>query len=337
MLKRSGASMKKIIILFGGKSGEHEVSIMSARNVYEAIDKIKFEVTLIYQTIEGDLLKVKDFESLSGEEAGIDDFKVDCVFPVMHGPNCEDGVIQGFLETLGVKYVGPKVLSSSLCMDKDIQKQIARFNNIPVTDWVEIKDFEFKNNKQQILEKVKNQINKEFNYPIFIKPCNMGSSVGITKVKSEDKLEEAMNEAFKYGSKIIIEKSVLGREIEIAVLGKGTELTISNPGEVVSRGSHEFYDYDAKYFDAKGSEAFIPAQNIYPEKIEEIKILSRKVYNLFECEGLSRIDFFLKEDGEIVLNEINTLPGFTNISMYPKLMQEIGINYTDLITNLIEL
>lgn len=333
--------MKKICIFLGGKSPEHEVSIMSAKNVYAAIDKRLFDVSLIYIDKTGNFNKLNSFNDLekSGklEKADINSFKsFDVVFPSMHGPNCEDGVFQGFLDTLGVKYVGPKVLSSAICMDKDFQKQIARFNSIAVTDWLTVKSFEYKNNKEKKLEEVKNRIESDFKYPVFIKPARMGSSVGVVKVKTSDTLESAIDEAFKYDTKIIIEKAILGREMEIAVLESGNTLIVSNPGEVVSLGNHDFYDYNAKYIDSNGSKTFIPADNISQEKINEFREISKKIFNTLECSGLSRIDFFLTEEGEIVLNEVNTLPGFTNISMYPKLMEEIGINYSDLITNLID-
>ncbi len=332
--------MKKVCLLFGGKSLEHEVSIMSAKNVYGAIDTSVFEVILVYINKVGDFLRSNSFEEVENKInlVGFDmhSFKdFDIVFPVMHGPNCEDGSIQGFLSTLGVKYVGPKVLSSAICMDKDIQKQIARHNGIVVTDWIAIKDFEYANIKEGILNEIRGKIEQDFKYPIFVKPSRMGSSVGVVKVKTEDALEHAINNAFTYDNKIIIEKAVIGREIEVAVLGKEYDLIISNPGEVVSLGNHEFYDYDAKYIDEHGSKTYIPAQNISAEIVEEYKMLSKKIYTMFECEGLARIDFFLTNEGRIVLNEINTLPGFTNISMYPKLMEEMGVSYRDVITKLL--
>jgi D-alanine-D-alanine ligase len=341
--------MQKVCILLGGMSPEHEVSIMSAMNVYAAIDKNLFDVSLVYISKSGNFYKLNNFDDIedkdekqnistdSLEKFDINNFKnYDAVFPVMHGPNCEDGSMQGFLTTLGVKYVGPQILSSAICMDKDIQKQIARANGITVTDWVVIKDFEYINNKIGKLIEIKNKIENNLKYPAFVKPSRMGSSVGVIKVKSESDLERAIDEAFIYDTKVIIEKAVLGREIEVAVLGRGNNLTVSNPGEVASLGSHDFYDYDAKYTDANGSVTHVPAKDISIEKVEEFKALSKKIYNLLECEGLSRIDYFLTESGEIMLNEVNTLPGFTNVSMYPKLMEESGVGYTELITTLLQ-
>ena len=329
--------MKKICILFGGKSPEHEVSIKSAINVLNAIDKSIFEITNIYVGKLGAFYKVENInktEDLNSLETfDINNFKdFDKVFPVMHGPNCEDGKMQGFFETLGVAYVGPNVLSSAISMDKDIQKQIARLNNIKVTNWLAVKKFEF---NKKYFEELKNKINKELSYPVFVKPANMGSSVGIVKVENEDELFNIIEQTFLYDKKIIIEEAVVGREIEVAVLGKENNLKISNPGEIKIIGGHDFYDYDAKYLDENGSKTFIPAESISEEKILEIKEISKKIYNLLECKDLSRIDFLLKENGEIVLNEVNTMPGFTNISMYPKLMEEMGINYTQLISELL--
>jgi D-alanine-D-alanine ligase len=327
--------MKKVCILFGGVSPEHEVSIMSATNVFNAIDKNKYNTSLVYISKAGEFQKVENINNLNNlEKFDIGEFKnFDVVFPVMHGPSCEDGSIQGFLKTLNTKYVGPNILSSAVCMDKDIQKQIARQSGIQVTDWLAVKKFEYADRKNEIKVTIENS----FKYPVFVKPANMGSSVGVVKVKSENELEDAVQQAFNYDNKIIIEKAVLGREIEVAVLGKENNLKISNPGEVVSMGPHEFYDYEAKYTDATGSKTFIPAPNIGAEKIEEFKIISKKVFTILECSGLSRIDYFLTDTGEIILNEVNTLPGFTNISMYPKLMENLGINYADLISELIEL
>ena len=321
----------KVAILFGGKSPEHDVSIMSAQNVFEAVDKTLFQVNLIYQNRQGIFFKVSNFKNLNGEKFDLQNFKkYDVVFPVMHGPNSEDGKLQGFLETLGVKWVGCGVLSSALCMDKDIQKQIARFNGIKVTNWISIKRYEFETNENYYSKEI-----EKLKFPVFVKPSNMGSSVGITKVKSKEDLSKAISEAFKYDEKIIIEKMVTGRELEVAVLGKDNELIISLPGEVVSLGSHEFYDYDAKYFDQNGSKTFIQAKNLNDSTIEETRELSKKIFKIFECIGLSRIDYFLTNKNQIILNEINTMPGFTNISMYPKLIENSGLSYKDLISKLI--
>jgi D-alanine-D-alanine ligase len=325
--------MQKVAILFGGESSEHEVSIMSAKNVFEAVDRNLFSVELIYQDRSGIFKSVESFDNLDGKILGLGDWqKFDVVFPVMHGQNCEDGKLQGFFEILKVPYVGCGVLSSALGMDKDLQKQLARANRVKVTDWISVKKYEWEASSNLFIDKI-----KQMNFPVFVKPSNAGSSVGVVKVKDESELASAISSAFEYDKKILVEKAVSGREIELAVLGYGQDMTISNPGEVVSQGAHEFYDYEAKYLDKEGSVTSVPAPNISSEKVAEFKELARKIFTLLECRGLSRVDFFLEEDEKIVFNEINTLPGFTNISMYPKLMQESGINYTELITRLIKL
>jgi D-alanine-D-alanine ligase len=307
---------------------------MSAKNVFAAIDTTRYVVSLVYQSKDGVFYSVPNIDNLcTTSEVDIHFWKmIDVVFPVMHGPNCEDGSMQGFLTTLGVPYVGPRVLSSALCMDKDIQKQIARYNGITVTDWIAIKHFEYPQRKNEIIQKIES----ELQYPVFVKPANMGSSVGVSKVKSGEELDEKIKFVFQYDTKIVIEKAVIGREIEVAVLGIPPSLTVSTAGEVVSLGEHEFYDYDAKYTDASGSKTYIPAPNVPQSKITEFQELSKRIFTLFECRGLSRIDYFLTDEGLIILNEINTIPGFTNISMYPKLMEDVSIYYTNLITRLIE-
>lgn len=330
---------KNVAIVFGGKSAEHDVSIMSAKNVAAAIDTDLFKVVLVYVDRKGEFYKLKNIDKLtdkkSREKMTLEMWKkIDVAFPVMHGPNCEDGTMQGFFKTLNIPFVGPSVLGSALGMDKDLQKQVARFNGIKVTDWIAINSFELTPKK---LKEIKSKIKSQFNYPVFVKPANMGSSVGVSKVKTEKELESALVKAFEHDKKIVIEKAVIGREIECAILGKDGDLIASVLGEVISMGSHEFYDYEAKYFDENGSRAVYPAENISAKKVKEIQELAKRSFAVLECRGLSRIDFFLTENGEIYLNEINTLPGFTNISMYPKLMSLSGFDYKNLITKLIEL
>ncbi len=327
---------KRVALVFGGRSAEHEVSLMSAKNVAAAIDRARFDLELVYQNESGEFACVKNVGDTEGETVEISFWKgIDVAFPVMHGPHCEDGAMQGFFETLGVKYVGSKVLGSALCMDKDVQKQLARSHGILVTDWITIRAHEYESLKGSIAQKVES----ELGLPAFVKPANLGSSIGITRAKDANELLAAIDAAFTYDTKVIIEKAVRGRELEVAVLGCSSSvgnLQASPPGEVVPTGSHEFYDYDAKYFDSEGSKTCIPAQDISAEKIEEIQELSKKIFTVLECSGLARIDYFLDEQGHFILNEINTLPGFTNISMYPKLIAELGISYSDLITALLD-
>lgn len=325
---------QNIAIIFGGKSGEHDVSIMSAKNVVESVDRDLFDIQLVYVDREGTFLLVQAVDDLeNGVEISMHFWKsIEIAFPVMHGPNCEDGSMQGFLKTLGIHCVGPSVLGSALGMDKDVQKQLLRANGLEVTDWVALRSYEFNLDK---LQEIKRYIAKNFNYPVFVKPANMGSSVGVSKVDSELDLEEAIKGAFLHDSKILIEKSVLGREIECAVLGNFPDVTTSGLGEVVSQNGHDFYDYEAKYIDDTGSKVLLPAPDISEEKEAEMKVFAKKAFQVLECEGLSRVDMFLCLDGKILVNEINTLPGFTNISMYPKLMMRTGMSYKDLITKLI--
>jgi D-alanine-D-alanine ligase len=327
---------QKIAIIFGGKSGEHDVSIMSAKNVVEAIDRDLFNIKLVYVDRLGKFSLVPDMVSIkNGTTVNMQFWQnVDVAFPVMHGPNCEDGSMQGFLKTLGVRCVGPSVLGSALGMDKDVQKQLLRANGLEVTDWIALRDYDFNLDK---LQEVKNSIDKDFKYPVFIKPANMGSSVGVSKVDNASDLEKAIKEAFSHDSKILIEKLVLGREIECAVLGNFPDIVTSGLGEVVSQNGHDFYDYNAKYIDDTGSQVLLPAPNISEEKLTEMQTISKVVFKVLGCEGLSRVDMFLCSDGRVLVNEINTLPGFTNISMYPKLMMLSGISYKDLITQIIKL
>lgn len=327
---------QKIAIIFGGKSGEHEVSLLSTKNVIEAVDRELFDIYLVYVDRNGVFALVQSVNDLeSGKEIDLNFWHtIEVAFPVMHGPNCEDGSMQGFLKTLGVRCVGPSVLGSALGMDKDVQKQLLRAHGLEVTDCISVRSYEF--NLDKLLE-IKKYIANNFNYPVFIKPANIGSSVGVNKVDSENDVEYALKEAFLYDSKVLIEKSVVGREIECAVLGNFPEVVTSGLGEVISQNGHSFYDYEAKYIDETGSRVFLPAPNISEEKQTEMQSIAKKVFQVLECEGLSRVDMFLCYDGEVLVNEINTLPGFTNISMYPKLMMMTGISHKDLITKLIYL
>lgn len=319
----------RVGLVFGGKSGEHEVSVRSAAAIYRALDKNKYEVRLLGIDKEGGWHVVKQnwlpagtqMKSLpSGEKTIVPhEEKVDVFFPIVHGSFGEDGCLQGLLELADAAYVGAGVLGSAVGMDKDVQKRLLMQADIPVA-------------KYQVWEgKMK------LKYPVFVKPANMGSSVGISKVsnQSKSKFKKALGEAFKYDMKIVVEEAIEGRELEVAVLGNERPAA-SLPGEVIPKG-HEFYDYEAKYIDEDGAQLDIPAKNLGKNKIEEIRKLAIKTYQTLACEGMARVDMFLRPDGEIVVNEINTLPGFTSISMYPKLWEATGLNYGDLLDRLIEL
>jgi len=350
---------KKITIgiLFGGKSAEHEISLQSAKNVYDAIDRNKFEPVLIgidkcgkWRSI-GDSLSLLNTANpnhlslnpegnpvaLIPESAGIltgasSDVlsnvplpKLDVIFPILHGPFGEDGTVQGLLKLAGVPFVGSGVLGSAAGMDKDVMKRLFRDAGIPVGKFLTLKSHEPFPAFAEIETALGN--------PVFVKPANMGSSVGINKAHNEQEFSRAVKEAFLYDSKIIIEEFIRGREIECAVLGNENPAA-SIPGEIIP--AHDFYSYNAKYLDENGARLEIPAK-LESSQQKNIQELSVKAFEVLCCEGLARVDFFLKENGEIIINEINTMPGFTKISMYPKLWEASGIGYTQLISRLIEL
>jgi len=321
---------KNIVIIFGGKSFEHEVSIKSAKSIMNAINKDKYEIKLVYIDKLGDWYLCNDINKLDNL-VPIKDIKIfencDCVFPVLHGNNGEDGKIQGLFDMVNVPYVGCNLISSALCMDKVFTKIILNNENINQTKYISIMENDYK------IDNIKKEIRENIGYPCFIKPANAGSSVGINKIYHEHELEKNIAEALKYDKKILIEECIYGREVEIGVLGNNKVIT-SKVGEVIP--GDDFYSYDAKY-NSKESIVKIPA-SISDSLFEEIKNTAIKAYKVLECSSLSRIDFFIQnETNKIYLNEINTLPGFTNISMYPVLFENIGIKYDILIDKLIEL
>lgn len=346
---------KKVGIIFGGKSAEHEVSLQSAKNIVDAIDRDKFEVVLIGIDKEGKwhlnepssyLLhadnpkliqlnksnetvaivpgeKEKQFIQTSNA-AKLDE--LDVVFPIVHGTLGEDGSLQGMLRLADLPFVGPDVLASSVCMDKDIAKRLLQAAGINVANGIVYR----KNEQQEInYETVAEQLGT----PMFIKPANQGSSVGISKVTTEEEFYQGVKEAFNYDHKIVIEECIIGREIECSVLGN-EEPKASLLGEILPQT--EFYSYESKYIDEKGADLAIPA-DVSEETTKRVQEIAIQAFKVLECEGLARVDFFLTEAGEIYLNEVNTLPGFTKISMYPKLWEVSGLSYQDLITTLIEL
>ncbi len=341
----------KIGVLFGGKSAEHEVSLQSAKNVIEALDKNKYEVIPIGINKHGKWMlnhtsnyllhsdnpklirlnksnkEVALYSESSGTLAEINNsnqkLKIDVIFPVMHGPFGEDGSMQGLLKLSGIPYVGAGVLGSAVGMDKDVMKRLFRDAGIPIGKFLT-----FKNAKEISFNKIK----KELKLPLFIKPANMGSSVGINKINNEKEFNKAIKDAFLYDSKIIIEEGINGREIECSVLGNDNPIA-SLPGEIVV--NQEFYSYDAKYVD-EGAIAQIPAK-IDKKTQKKIQELAIKVFKVLNCEGMGRVDFFLKKNGEVLVNEINTIPGFTKISMYPKLWEATGIPLPKLLDRLIDL
>ena len=343
----------RVGILFGGKSAEHEVSLQSAKNVVDAIDKDKYEVSLIgidktgrwllpnksqFLLNESDpkLIKLnkENEESVAlipqsgGELTNLTDDNahtaIDVVFPILHGPFGEDGTVQGLLKLSGVPFVGAGVLGSSVGMDKDVMKRLLRDADIPIGKFLvfrEEDDIDF------------DKIVDELGLPFFVKPANLGSSVGVNKVKDKGTFDVAIREAFEYDTKILAEEFIDARELECAVLGNQDPIA-SGVGEVIP--TQEFYSYNAKYIDENGAALEIPAK--IPEEVsKEVRELAVKTFKILSCEGLGRVDCFLKKDGNVLVNEINTIPGFTKISMYPQLWAAAGVSYPELINRLIEL
>lgn len=342
--------MQNILVMFGGCSAEHEVSVRSARNVIAALDKDIFRAIVVGVSRSGTwhLFKYDEIpESFTcvtdeGPEENICSLvrmpnetvikssggkviKIDAAFPVIHGPMGEDGTLQGLFEMMKIPYVGPGVLGSAIAMDKDIFKRLLVDAKIPVVPFVTI------NNQSKI--PTYNDVVKSLNSKIlFIKPAVMGSSVGVCKVDSEQAYLEGIKEAFKYSFKILVEKYIPGREIECSVLGN-INPQASCIGEL--KPHHEFYSYEAKYLDPNGAEYFIPAKNIDKKTEDQVRHIAIEAFKAGQCVGMARVDFFIAEDGEIYVNEMNTIPGFTSISMYPKLWEVSGIGYSELMTKLI--
>lgn len=301
-------------ILFGGKSAEHEVSLRSAENVIKAIDKKKYNIVPI--KIE------KDGRWTGANQENLNEL-VDVVFPVLHGPFGEDGTVQGLLKLAGVPFVGAGVLGSAVGMDKDAMKRLLRDAGLPIAKFLvhSVRGVNFE------------EVVNELGLPFFVKPANLGSSVGVHKVHNEAEFANAIQDAFQYDTKIIIEEFIEGREIECSILGNENPIA-SLPGEVIP--THEFYSYTAKYIDENGATFGIPAK--LPENIiKEVQRLAIETFKALCCEGMGRVDFFLRPDGKVIVNEINTIPGFTSISMYPKLWEVSGISGAELIDKLIQL
>jgi len=336
--------MKKIRVgvIFGGRSGEHEVSLRSAESILKAIDRNKYDVVPIGITHEGrwlasrnalSMLPAKDQiqkvltdgESITLPAEPAAQGMVDVIFPMLHGTYGEDGTIQGLLELANVPYVGAGVLGSAVGMDKDVMKRLLRDAGLPIVDYWVV--------RTQDLDSFLQAHISDLPYPVFVKPANLGSSVGITKVHAAEELPAALQTAAEYDRKIVVEKGVNAREIELSVLGNDDPIA-SVPGEILP--SREFYDYKAKYVD-EDSRLLIPAPLNEIQKIEAQR-LAIAAFRVLECSGMARVDLFLeKPAGKFYVNEINTLPGFTTISMYPKLWEASGIPYSELIDRLITL
>ena len=346
----------RVALVFGGRSSEHEISCVTAGGVLGAIDRDKFDVVPIGITKDGvfvpsaddtekwalnkEQLPTVEFEgktltwlpnreiAINGEPAG----KIDVVFPVLHGPYGEDGTIQGFFELLDLPYVGNGVLASAAGMDKEFTKALFETAGVPVTPHVVIRKTNWLRDPETALEAVKNLGTP----PLFVKPARAGSSVGVSKVNHMDAFADAVAKAFEEDDKLVVERGVVGREVEVAVLegrdGAPTRVTVA--GEIIVKG-REFYDFEAKYLDEDSVDLVIPA-DLTADELQEMQAIARKAFAAIGGEGLSRVDFFLTKTGFIV-NEINTMPGFTRLSMFPSLWKASGIDYKTLITELIEL
>lgn len=349
-------SKKTVAILFGGVSSEHEVSCVSAASVVRSIDTTLFDVVTVGITRDGrwllfsgspDEMEKDTWEDNTSNvtafispdrsvhglvvmgETGDSIIRLDAVFPVLHGKNGEDGTMQGLLELAGIPYVGCPVLGSAVCMDKAVANALMDCHGIKHTVWRSYSVWQLDE-----LNGSMDELENELGYPMFVKPANAGSSVGITKAHNRDELKDAIKLAFENDKKIVIEKNVVGRELECSVFGNGDKLTVSVIGEILP--ANEFYDYEAKYSSAD-SETLIPAK-LSPEKSDEIRATAAKVFRVLDCEGLSRVDFLLEDEtGTAFVNELNTIPGFTSISMYGKLMDYSGVPFPELITGLINL
>jgi D-alanine-D-alanine ligase len=346
----------RVAVLFGGRSAEHEISCISARSVIDALDPAAYDVVPIGITREGRwhvlasapalpeetgrLPEITDEAGPAAELAGDGESqqlviadgrreRIDVVFPVLHGTTGEDGAIQGLLEVAGVPYVGAGVLGSAVGMDKAIQKVLFAAAGLRVVPWEAVREPDWRGDPRIVTAAVEG-----LGYPLFAKPATLGSSIGITKVHDADELPAAMEEAFRYARKAVVEHGVEGaREIECSVLGNDDPVA-SVPGEVVPEG-HEFYDYSAKYLDENGAELLIPAP--LPDDLrDEIRQAAVTAFRAVECWGFARVDFFLRDE-ELWVNEINTIPGFTSISMYPKLWEATGVGYAELVRRLLDL
>ncbi|MHC6225924.1 D-alanine--D-alanine ligase [Pseudomonas sp. X10] len=345
----------RVGIIFGGRSVEHEVSLQSAKNIIDALDRSRFEPVLIgidkqgrwHLNHESDYLLNQENPALIALNESNQDLAVvpgeagqglvqaggqgslppvDVLFPIVHGSLGEDGSLQGLLRMLDLPFVGSDVLGSAICMDKDVSKRLLRDAGIAVTPFVTL-------TRGTVGATSFDKVAAELGLPLFVKPANAGSSVGVSKVSSEADWAAALQEAFAYDHKVLVEAAVDGREIECAVLGN-EEPIASACGEIVVSGG--FYSYDSKYIDGDAAEVKVPA-DLSDEQSQRIRQVSVAAYQALECSGLARVDVFLTRDGKVLVNELNTLPGFTRISMYPKLWQHSGMAYSELVSRLIDL
>jgi D-alanine-D-alanine ligase len=350
------AEQMNVGVVFGGISAEHEVSWVSARNVIRVMDPARYRPVPVLIDADGNWFRVEmaNLDSFAFQEGrpsgpvpqdrrilldpeggkirlvnrttGAVEERLDLLFPLVHGTCGEDGTLQGLCKLFQIPFVGPGVMASAACMDKDVMKRILQGRGVPVADFVSLVE-------EDAAGTDLGRVIEQLGLPLFVKPANLGSSVGISKVKSLAELREAVSFAFRFDEKIILEESIVGREIECSVLGN-RKPEASVPGEIVPR--HEFYSYEAKYQDPEGAELKIPA-SLSPEITDKVRELAVKSFTAMECEGMARVDFFLRSDGSVLVNELNTIPGFTDISMYPKLWEASGVPCGELVHRLIQL
>ena len=351
--KKDRVEKKRLGLIFGGESLEHEVSVQSAKEIIGHLDVNKYSLIPIGIDKRGEWHFFKQAPFLSALKQGqVPTFKnedtcfpplfrghlfknkgfcpsffkshCDLVFPIVHGPFGEDGTIQGLLELANIPYVGSDLLSSSMCMDKGIMKDILRSQGLPTSDYL-VCDFKDRIDAGKIMATL--------GLPLFVKPARMGSSIGVSKISQLSELLPAIDRAFQFDEKVVIETCIEGREIECSVLGN-EEPQASLPGEIIP--THSFYSYSAKYIDQNGAHFVVPA-HLDPQTIVEIQRLAIQAFQALCCEGMARVDFFLKKDGTLLINELNTIPGFTPLSLYPRLWEVSGLAYTDLLDRLVEL
>jgi len=361
-----GGSRPRVAIVFGGRSSEHAISCVTAAGVLRAIDRTRYDVVPIGVTTSGKwvlaaddpgrweltggvLPEVKDGDGpgvIAPLEVGDDALRVlepgqvprelgavDVVFPLLHGPFGEDGTLQGLLELADVRYVGSGVLASAAGMDKHVMKVLLADAGLPVGEHLVVFPRDWARSRQAVVDDV-----EELGYPVFVKPARAGSSVGITKVHRPEDLEDAVEKARRHDPKVVIEAMVTGREIECGVLESpdGGAPAVSLPGEIEVIGDHEFYDFEAKYLDEAGIRITAPA-DVTEAVTARLRELSARAFEAIGCEGLARVDFFVLDDGSVIVNEINTMPGFTPVSMYPKVWAATGLAYADLVDRLLQL
>lgn len=344
----------QLSVLCGGQSTEHEISVLSAKNVVAALNRDKYDITVIYITHQGQWYLIESpklflendpkillqsgqldpvtvvlgdsdrpWQSLNNSK---ERYPAECVFPVLHGTFGEDGVPQGLMELLGLPYVGADAQSSAMCMEKDITKQLLRSAGVPNVDWVTVRHTD---SLSGLYQKLADQFGKV----LFVKPTSLGSSVGTAPVSDQIAFESAVKEALRYDERVIVEPHIDGREIECSVLGNDNP-EASLPGEIISH--HNYYSYDAKYIDPKGASTEAPAK-LPSDLIARIRQTAVNAFKVMHCSGMARVDFFVVDDKDIYVNELNTIPGFTNISMYPTMWEVSGLSYSDLLDKLIEL